>query len=200
MLNKVSGRGSYTENAVRNATVVIAVATVVYMIFSGLQWRVMIRELEEMREVKEQTKLERRAWIGPVEAIVPKVNGSGKERLGVKIRNSGMTPGLKVIARISHQYLTAGDEFEARYEKASGTVSISVLQPGMGVNLFSMVSFGSMKREEIDGIKSGKSVLYIYGLVNYEDVFKRGQLTKFCLYLDRDLKTMSACHKYNEAN
>jgi hypothetical protein len=174
-------------------TGIIAVATVVYALVSIRQLTIMDRQLE-------QSRLDQRAWVGPVEALMPKSAESPEPHLGVKIMNSGKTPARKLRSQISTQYLPAGAEFVPIYKDVSMKPSISVIQPGMRINLLSLATLGIMTRQEMDGVRAGRNILYLYGLLTYEDIFGRPHWTKFCLYLQKDLTGFSVCDIYNDAN
>ena len=62
-----------------------------------------------------------------------------------------------------------------------------------------------MTQKRIDDIKSGREVLYIWGTVKYEDVFKRSHYTKFC-FLGKPMVNpdgkfelrFTVCNKHND--
>lgn len=145
-------------------------------------------------------RLEQRAWVGPVEAIMPKAGEKPEPHLGVKIMNSGKTPARRLLTKISTQYLPAEAEFAPSYKDDSVKPGVSVIQPGMRINLFSLATLGVMTPQEIDGVRTGRNILYLYGLITYEDIFGRPHSTRFCLYLQSDLSGFSACSTYNDAD
>lgn len=174
-------------------TGVIAVATVIYAVVSSRQLAVMHQQLEN-------SQLDQRAWVGPVEAIMPKAGEKPEPHLGVKIMNSGKTPARRLLTKISTQYLPAEAEFAPSYKDNSVKPGVSVIQPGMRINLFSLATLGVMTPQEIDGVRTGRNILYLYGLITYEDIFGRPHSTRFCLYLQSDLSGFNACSTYNDAD
>jgi hypothetical protein len=58
----------------------------------------------------------------------------------------------------------------------------------------------SFREEQIEAAKKGKLILYVYGRIFYDDVFKEGHSTKFCAFIDPSLKSFEACPWSNEAN
>lgn len=195
-INKYTKKQSSTSDPQRWTTIftgVIAVATVIYAVVSSCQLTVMRRQLEN-------SQLDQRAWVGPVEAIIPKTGERPEPHLGVKIVNSGKTPARKVLAKISTQYLSAETEFAPSYKDDPVEPSVSVIQPGMWINLFSRATLGTMTSQEMDGVRAGRNRLYLYGLITYEDIFGRPHSTRFCLYLQSDLSGFNACSTYNDAD
>lgn len=55
-------------------------------------------------------------------------------------------------------------------------------------------------KADIDDLASGKKVLYMFGLITYEDIFNQSHWTKFCMYLSTDLSTFTGCPQYNETD
>jgi hypothetical protein len=56
-------------------------------------------------------------------------------------------------------------------------------------------------KKDIDNLKGGKSVLYVFGKIIYEDVFSHKEHhTTFCQYMWPNLTTMVNCSKYNDAD
>ncbi|MGH9816448.1 MAG: hypothetical protein ACRD6I_10260 [Candidatus Acidiferrales bacterium] len=53
--------------------------------------------------------------------------------------------------------------------------------------------------EEQQQVSSGTHRFYLYGRVEYWDVFERPHWTTFCLYMANDLKSFRICDKYNDA-
>jgi len=131
---------------------------------------------------------------------MPKSAESPEPHLGVKIMNSGKTPARNLLSKISTQYLPAEAEFAPIYKDVSMKPGISFIQPGMRINVLSRATLGIMTRQEMDGVRSGRNVLYLYGFLTYEDIFGRLHSTKFCLYLQSDLSGFSTCHTYNDAD
>jgi hypothetical protein len=53
---------------------------------------------------------------------------------------------------------------------------------------------------DVDKLRSGDYVLYLYGKIDYRDAFSRLHHTTFCQYIMPDLKTVNHCDKGNNAD
>ena len=149
-------------------------------------------------------------------------------KCGVLIINSGKTPARKLRGVVSLLTLKAGEELTPKFEIDNNTTiphSNLVMQPGTQLMLLSslnslyvklpgilvetsddsMVSMGDVSvkpfsKADIDDLADGKKVLYMFGLITYEDIFNQSHWTKFCMYLSADLSTFTGCSKYNETD
>jgi hypothetical protein len=148
-------------------------------------------------------------------------------KCGVIIINSGKTPARKLRGVVSLLTLKAGEELNPKFEIDNTTIPHSnvVMQPGTQLMLLSslnslyvklpgilvetsddsMVSMGDVSvkpfsKADIDDLANGKKVLYMFGLITYDDIFNQSHWTKFCMYLSADLSTFTGCSKYNETD
>ena len=156
-------------------------------------------------------RLEQRAWVGPTQfnwAEYPEgdkkvhIKEGQQFMVGVTIVNSGKTPARKVKGAVRMERLSAGEKPYLAPSEAE-----KVLQETDAVMLPNMIlalnphPFNSIpSKSDIDILTSGKYVIYILGLITYEDIFERPHFTKFCMYLTPDLTGFKGCPNYNEAN
>lgn len=54
--------------------------------------------------------------------------------------------------------------------------------------------------EQIEAMKSGQYVMYIYGMVPYEDVFGQIRWTQFCNYMTPGFNSLAVYSFYNETD
>jgi hypothetical protein len=165
----------------------------------------------------ENFRLEQRAWVGTLEVFPAQYEDKGRKvyvkegqqiRGGVFIMNTGKTPARKLYSLVSMQRLKSGVEPFPKYkvvrqQQPTVTTSIpthGVMQPGMKFALNPLPIEGNVSKADIDDLVSGKYVVYITGMITYEDIFDRSHKTMFCMYLKPDLATFSACSTGNEAN
>jgi len=148
-------------------------------------------------------------------------------KCGVIIINSGKTPARKLRGVVSLLTLKAGEELNPKFEIDNTTIPHSnvVMQPGTQLMLLSSLNSLSIKlpgilvetsdasmvgtgdesvkpfsKADIDDLANGKKVLYMFGLITYDDIFNQSHWTKFCMYLSADLSTFTGCSKYNETD
>ncbi len=195
------------------ATLAIAGATIFYTYYSHKQWKVMTETLNQSRAALDATienfRLDQRAWVGPIHVILPEYVANGKQvyikegqpmKIGVFVANSGKTPALKVKNNFATRFLKAGDEFDPNdHIKKPSIQASSVLQPGMNFSLKPLPE-GNSSKSDVDDLTSGRYILYMFGLITYEDIFGRPHTSKFCLSLSPDLQTFTSCSIYNEAD
>lgn len=147
---------------------------------------------------------DQRAWVGAVAAETPKDLAVGKQgRFGWVIVNNGKTPALDVEQEIAAWPFTKGQECSPVYtENPAGTPkhSITVLQPGMRVTVWTYPQMRPNTEENINNLKAGNEVMCVYGRMTYKDVFRRIHHTRFCAWLDTDLSTFNSCTGYNHAD
>jgi len=155
--------------------------------------------------------LDQRSWIGPVDVVGPKfivdkkpsyVQAGQKMTLGVFISNSGRSPGLKVTIKDRLKATEAGEDFVPDYPPAKSNIvsSVSVVQPGMRMQLDSLPSEIQIFPQHIKKITEGTGLIYFYGEITYEDIFKSPHTTHFCLILAPDLQHLNTCRSYNDAD
>jgi hypothetical protein len=159
----------------------------------------------------ESSRTDQRAWVGACCVIGPPVDESGKRRpfmkagepitaIGVQIKNTGRSPALYVQSRVESSALSKNTSFKAEYQHTKGmTPSPVVIQPG--VEVFVNLANNTVPNEDsIKALSTGAFVYYIYGIINYEDVFRRAHQTTFCFFMRRDLRSFGNCAVYNAAN
>lgn len=154
----------------------------------------------------ENSHLEQRAWIGPTLVLPAEYTEGGKKiyikeghpiNCGVVITNSGKTPALNVQHSIAVQALKRGEK--PLLKETTGQRDISVLQPGTTLTIHYPPIIG-VSKANVAALSSGQDILFMYGIIRYDDIFKKTHLTKFCMYLAPDLATFSSCPYYNETD
>jgi hypothetical protein len=211
--NKLKNGISNTNLIIALATIAIAISTGFYTYYARSQFVIMSNTLSHSQEVFdsaiENFHLEQRAWVGPMRVSSPKYEHEGKNvfvkkglplRCGVHIANSGKTPALKLRTRLSVSAINSDAEFHPEYViDSSDKDSITVLQPGMTLTL-NFSSSLEIFSTNIDDFKEERRILYMYGVIDYEDIFGNPHSTKFCMYLAPDLMTFKGADTYNEAD
>ena len=152
--------------------------------------------------------LEQRAWVGPVR-VLKQFDAGGKivNGLGMIVTNTGKTPALNVVTfmgmntiLVHNRNLPKVAEYTFNYPSpVSGQPfgSKGVLQPSMEVAFSPSFQEENAKAERI---KDGFVLLYMHGLMTYDDVYTRPHTTKFCVYFEPDLSAAHSCPTYNEAD
>jgi hypothetical protein len=138
----------------------------------------------------EQGRLDQRAWIGAmsvytsVPANAPKLTvGALAGRLGMEIKNTGKTPALHVTSKISATVIPWDQAFEPFYgQTIPFPRSVSAMSPGATHPIIIADATTIIDANTIQQLKDRLSRFYMYGIVNYTDIFKQRHYTEFCLF------------------
>lgn len=149
------------------------------------------------------TRQGQRAWIG-VESMDIRLLEVGKQTVAeVSFVNSGPT-----FARAHKMRATmhgASDPFDvdlyaispARPEAPLKSVHVFVPKIPTSVRV---TGTNLLDQTTMDRIQNGTVTLYVFGEVEYTDVFGVGHVTKYCGYWVPPKKKFASCEKYNEAD
>ena len=125
---------------------------------------------------------DQRAWIGVV-GLSPfnlKVGESPSfSAIGINI---GKTPAINTQTFIAAQGILRDSKIEFTYVPI-GMRSRSVVVPSSQLSIGPSGAIVPFTSAQINDITSGRVVVYVYGKVMYEDVFRRGHQTTFCFVL-----------------
>jgi hypothetical protein len=151
-----------------------------------------------LESVRENARLDQRAWVGPVGFSKSKIIPGAEVKMGVVIRNYGKTPALQLRGKIAGKSLAKGEEFIPSYEYDENIThvdSISTLFPNVSTSYDT--SGKILDATQIESLRREENVLYVYGMVGYEDIFGVSHCTTFCTRLRNDLVRMGICPMYN---
>ncbi|MGQ0742021.1 MAG: hypothetical protein ACT4OG_06970, partial [Alphaproteobacteria bacterium] len=193
--------GSYLSNSDNGIT---GFATfLLFIVTGGLVWL----GIEQVRTSRKQL----RAYIQPDAAVL--CDGMGltppqparKDIPGVAftIKNGGQTPGLKVICWAKIDVIEPANEGNLKAPQLQDQFTFT-LGPGV-ISPKAMWFDRSLGATEIADIMAGQRAIYIYGRIEYQDIFKRPQWTDFRLYYIGKFPpplgvSFSFCKKGNESS
>jgi hypothetical protein len=156
------------------------------------------------------SRLDQRAWIGPVTHIEPSfaennrrifVQVGSNSTFGVDVINTGKTPAINVASRLLVGIRSARESFECpQLATISGSLATVLPNQKLRMSVIYPAVEGGMSRKMFDGIKSGLLIVYIYGRIDYSDVFKAAHTTTFCMMMDRDMESINSCSMCNSVN
>lgn len=151
---------------------------------------------------------DQRAWVGQIE-ILPAWRDEANNPLYIKegsklwadviILNSGKSPALNVKSRMRIMAFPANHDFVPDYRDLRGN-SIGVLQPQMKLIAKSLPSYRSVNDSDITSLKNRTMILYLYGEIQYEDIFRTSHKTTYCYVLAPNLNSFVLHSEYNSAN
>lgn len=193
--------------------IVLVIATIVLAFVSYYQWNAMNDALEE---TKRNRDLEYRAYVGVKGIDFRKLpDNPALGEVIVTYVNSGRTPALnsKVMQAISIRETPLPED--AGFESPDTVQSVFVIAPAMEfpalVALIPTSEAGKQPLTE-EGQNSAKPTptpvptpppvesrakIYVYGVITYEDIFKRPHRSKFCYFNTPGTRNWAICPTHN---
>lgn len=163
-----------------------------------------------LKQSIDSARLDQRAWLGLGEFKVTQFEKGKPVHINIEIINSGKTPAIDVtqsnnIGWLSVSYYNPAawkDDIESKsfFKKWFDILKYRTAQSVPPQGRFFMSGGDTILDDsDYDAIKSKKLILYVYGRINYNDIFNRPCYTTFCLYMDyQDTPRLFYCKKYNE--
>jgi hypothetical protein len=164
---------------------------------------------ESIQATVNSFQLDQRAWLGANKiGLVDSIDLGSTIKGLIELTNTGKTPAKKVRTLGAIEVLAKGVVPIPKYQvDHTDQTSYSVIQPGMSMTITTPAikgasgeEFGTTNQTDLDDLKSGRFIIYIFGEITYEDVFGRPHITKFCGFVNRNLQTVRACQTYNDAD
>src|SRR5689334_23378506 len=156
---------------------------------------------QTVKDGQRSLKLERRAWIGPIDVVVNDLAVGTIFQPVVRMKNNGASPAVDVQDGywfenpLSGQMPNLKDVWD-RSRKNGQMLSKSVIQPGATVLLRIPSSEDGrtpMNEVTFNAITSGERVSYIFGETRYGDIFGDNHWTRWCYRYDPLKKTYALC-------
>ena len=120
----------------------------------------------------EQARLDQRAWVGDTGVNWNKFSETETPTATADIVNSGKTPALGVSMEMAVRMLPANVPFEPSYDEPLGVGSKVAIQPQQKVTISNPPDSKFLfTKERMEVIRNGTFRLYVYGRVEYRDVF-----------------------------
>lgn len=164
-------------------TVAIAIATVVYGVVSIFQYG----------EMRHDAVVSERAWVGPINAgIKPRTTKAGTY-FKVPFSNHGQTPALNVRSWIG--YTNNERQIPKRDPIGNSQSANMVLFPNELGNTSTMDNL--LPADDVNAIKAGALILYVYGTIAYDDAFGHRHWTQFCFIPNRVWGAFAPCREHN---
>ena len=144
---------------------------------------------------------DQRAWVGVVEFGIPRNLATGQKPAFVAVAtNTGKSPALNVVVIITATPFRKGETFYPKTTPLAGKPAVMVLQPGMRISIATSLGDTPYTERNISDLKSGETIMFVYGEITYDDVFGRKHRTHYCGRMDVDLSSFYGCQAYNNAN
>lgn len=152
----------------------------------------------------DQFDQEQRAWIGIGDAAVT-FSPADPWEYTVNAYNTGKTPSNHTIAKVGWMSLAKGTKLTEdcfkRFAYPPTEYQIGDIFPGSHLPLKAgNQSVLVAQAAAIEQMKRGDIVFYIFGEVDYQDVFKAQHWARYCYWVGRDLRTSSQCAIHNDSD
>jgi hypothetical protein len=149
----------------------------------------------------ENFRLDQRAWIGIGDPVIT-LNATDPEKITLTLKNVGKTPATEIVSQIGIARKPKDYELKLADIKYTGEPSKSgSLFPSastlIGKNLDTVLPGQS---DEINILKSGSMIGYVFAIVTYNDVFNRPHWTHSCGVIQKDLTSIHECKIYNDTD
>jgi len=149
--------------------------------------------------IKKFTKMDLRAFIGfaGVDSLI--MNIGEPLRIDIKFKNIGKTPAYNV-REAGYRVFRKGEPNQFDIDTLKKTFQkCSPIHPGMEP-IFTVESIWSPTQKNIADIMDGSWNLYVFKLINYNDVFGDKHFTMVCLKYFPEVRTFIPFPNYNDGN
>jgi hypothetical protein len=113
------------------------------------------------------------------------------------VMNSGKTPALNVRNLIGYGEGRKGQKFVPPYPPRGPEENFATVIAS-GNRQFLQAGPVTVPQKAIDALKGGTDLFYVYGQIQYNDVFGATHCTIFCFALGPELPHMTSCAKADE--
>ena len=154
---------------------------------------------ESVVQAREISRLDQRAWVAAtVMTMTGKPEVDKSFTVDVLVRNSGKTFAKKVTIRTHIRAVPKGSEPDFKGENMT-PASVALLPPS-GEYISATTSDQALSQGSIDQVKSGDTVVFVFGEITYDDIFGCPHWTKFCSVLKPVDWAYTVYKKENDAN
>ena len=197
----------------------------IYTIFAGRQWCTMEKQSKTMEiqsltmeeqslTMKEQLVIGERAWV-TVEKVsfeeFNEFNGGDKITVFIKIINAGKTPAFNTIVKVEVNFIDPSWLLDSDSDTLTPGVteipirvgrrgpSTTVIGPN-GEREGTITWSGVLTDDIIKLAKEEKMPLYVWGVVEYKDVFEIDRKFHFCFSNNLNTSTFKECGSFKQEN
>ncbi len=143
-------------------------------------------------------RTDQRCWIG-LQGIHYTIDAGKVIESTIVFTNTGKTPAVNLRTRATMKPVPVGDAPDFQHIYSIVPQNHSPVAPN--ASIFTNPKDHSnipLAQDEVDAIKQGAAVVYIYGRIDYEDIFHVDHWISFCYSANTDLVNSSACKEHNE--
>ena len=175
----------YREEIVATGTFVMAIFTVVLGLATVFLYSA-TRDLVENADQTAQRQL--RAYVFVKDAFVRNIDGPDRFAVHTYLKNFGQTPAYRYSVKGAAKYTPFPNTDFSRDPKGDQRVLQSILAPG-GESAFVVDLPLTMTDEIKAALKSGQTAIYSFGIIEYDDAFKKHHTANFRFMFGGDAGT-----------
>jgi hypothetical protein len=151
----------------------------------------------------EQFRLDQRAWVGVTDISIKSTIVPGRRFVWIGyVQNSGRTASLNTVMQFKYRTFPKGETPRFIYGKLTEPQGEIALQPSMKISIggHEDPKDSPLTELQVRAMQEGITRMYIFGRIEYDDIFGFPHHTHVCAWLDSDLATTHPCRIYNDAN
>lgn len=152
-----------------------------------------------IKATQDALQLDERAWVGPKSTDIVSFQAGQPPSIVVAWGNTGKTPAKNVITGWAMKAQPSTVPFTYALTPRPVDVARTTVMPGQNL-LLGFSNTNPLQAIEIESIKNGSMVLYIYASIWYDDVFDAHHRTDFCEIMNRDTRAFTPCHDHQYAD
>jgi hypothetical protein len=157
---------------------------------------------ESIQSTVQSFRLDQRAWVGQMDSSASEAEEGKPITFRVVIGNSGKTPALNVRMAISSAHAPKAVKFIPRYSgpNTAALQGTGAMQPGAK----GLLEQTTGPLVDVSKYQRGEYLYYVFGRIDYEDVFGRPHWTTWCLYVGGEhtgnMRSPLQCNSYNNTD
>jgi hypothetical protein len=184
---------------------IIAIVTCIVgtLQFFALVWTILVMKASSQRQLRAYVFLQEATPLDGATCTPPDQEHINTPYVRLKIVNSGQTTAYNVVTWAALEVADNGDESRLVVPKLTKEFPMNLGNSCAMPKTAVLPQTRALTEAEIAGISSCKKSIYLYGRVEYEDVFRIKRFTNFRLYCNGPYpfpiaKELSFCQRGNE--
>ncbi len=145
-----------------------------------------------------------RAYVYMKPSLLKPPSPGEKLQVSVVIGNSGRTPALEMYATfratIAATSMSAEDVFEMRYTHKLQYQEGSLITLASGQTTEQRSDTRVLPPPEFDQIVQGKSLIYVFAIASYKDIFNQPHHSEICATYHPTVNAFENCHVHNKSD
>jgi hypothetical protein len=156
--------------------------------------------MEATKLAKSSAELDQRAWMG-IAWISGKSEVGKQLTITVSFKNTGRTPAKKVRIRSVAEGIPKNEFPNFAKEKTVVQESKGIAFPQAEIfATLPLSKYKNLEENTLKAIMNADTIIYVYGILEYDDIFKRHHWITFCYYLRPNESRYGAYKEHNDTD